>query len=293
MAKYGWKERRLFYVEDIALENLAGTPAVDADAGQMLAYIKVDHLYIKKPSVSEVLIVEDGLNLGAGANLFTTKSASAQLQFRSLVSTDGTVNITQNADDINLEVDLTDINDELDHGTLLGLADDDHTQYLLLAGRSGGQIAEGGTDASDDLELKSTDNATKGAVKIIDGSEFLHNDMHRQRYILQTTDATPASLATIGLTDDRVYNVHVTVVARRSDIGGESRASWKLTTTAYRAAAGGATLQGSVKQDYKTSATASLDADIDTSTNDIRVRVTGKAAEDYEWKAYVEYLESD
>jgi len=40
-----------------------------------------------------------------------------------------------------------------DHGTLTGLADDDHLQYALLAGRVGGQTLNGGTAAGDDLSL--------------------------------------------------------------------------------------------------------------------------------------------
>lgn len=55
-----------------------------------------------------------------------------------------------------------------DHGALTGLGDDDHTQYFLLAGRSGGQIATGGTGSGDDLVLRSTTNATKGDVFIND-----------------------------------------------------------------------------------------------------------------------------
>lgn len=51
-----------------------------------------------------------------------------------------------------------------DHGLLTGLADDDHTQYLLIAGRSGGQTAYGGTGSGDDLTLLSTSNATKGSI---------------------------------------------------------------------------------------------------------------------------------
>jgi hypothetical protein len=53
---------------------------------------------------------------------------------------------------------------EVDHGAISGLLDDDHTQYLLLAGRSAGQEAIGGTDATDGLILSSTSNATKGSV---------------------------------------------------------------------------------------------------------------------------------
>lgn len=51
-----------------------------------------------------------------------------------------------------------------DHGALTGLADDDHTQYTLLAGRSGGQTIYGGTGAGQSLILYSTSNATKGNI---------------------------------------------------------------------------------------------------------------------------------
>lgn len=53
----------------------------------------------------------------------------------------------------------------LDHGAALtGLTDDDHTQYALLAGRSGGQTLNGGTASGEDLTLVSTANATKGQI---------------------------------------------------------------------------------------------------------------------------------
>jgi len=55
-----------------------------------------------------------------------------------------------------------------DHGALTGLADDDHTQYALLAGRSGGQIITGGTASGDDITLRSTTNATKGDIFLAD-----------------------------------------------------------------------------------------------------------------------------
>jgi hypothetical protein len=53
---------------------------------------------------------------------------------------------------------------EIDHGTVSGLADDDHTQYALLLGRSGGQVLIGGTGSGDDLALESTSHGTKGSI---------------------------------------------------------------------------------------------------------------------------------
>jgi hypothetical protein len=53
-----------------------------------------------------------------------------------------------------------------DHGAMNGLADDDHLQYLLLAGRASGQIAYGGISSGDSLILRSTSHSTKGQVYV-------------------------------------------------------------------------------------------------------------------------------
>lgn len=59
-----------------------------------------------------------------------------------------------------------------DHGALDGLTDDDHTQYVLLAGRtgSGGQEVFGGTAAGDVLTLRGTSDdtgPTAGYVRVL------------------------------------------------------------------------------------------------------------------------------
>ena len=53
---------------------------------------------------------------------------------------------------------------EVDHGTIGGLGDDDHTQYALLAGRSGGQTLKGGTGDAETLIISSTASAVKGSI---------------------------------------------------------------------------------------------------------------------------------
>jgi len=63
---------------------------------------------------------------------------------------------------------------DTDHGVMGGLGDDDHTQYALLAGRSGGQSLIGGTGASDDLTLQATSNTDPGFVMI--GDKISIND---------------------------------------------------------------------------------------------------------------------
>ncbi|GMU50990.1 MAG: hypothetical protein AMXMBFR33_01360 [Candidatus Xenobia bacterium] len=51
-----------------------------------------------------------------------------------------------------------------DHGALTGLGDDDHTQYALSLGRSGGQELIGGTASGNDLTLRSTSHVTLGNI---------------------------------------------------------------------------------------------------------------------------------
>lgn len=59
---------------------------------------------------------------------------------------------------------------EIDHTTLnnLLLGDAGHTQFVMLAGRSGGQVIQGGTLAGNNLILESTSNASKGTVQTRD-----------------------------------------------------------------------------------------------------------------------------
>lgn len=71
------------------------------------------------------------------------------------------------------QFDFVTTSSEVDHGLLIGLSDDDHSQYALLAGRSGGQTLIGGTAASQNLTLQSTSNATRGQVIVSD--ELLAN----------------------------------------------------------------------------------------------------------------------
>ena len=54
------------------------------------------------------------------------------------------------------------------HSALTGLGNDDHTQYALLAGRSGGQTIIGGTSSGNSLTLQTTSNATKGNYVLTD-----------------------------------------------------------------------------------------------------------------------------
>lgn len=59
---------------------------------------------------------------------------------------------------------------EINHADLSGLTTGDagHTQFALLAGRPGGQALIGGTASGNNLDLESTSNGSKGAVRVKD-----------------------------------------------------------------------------------------------------------------------------
>lgn len=84
----------------------------------------------------------------------------------------------------------------LDHNSLGNLTvGDAHTQYALLAGRSGGQTLIGGTASGNNLTLRSTSNATKGSI--IMGTTYYDEVNNR----LGINNSTPfASLTVTGTT---------------------------------------------------------------------------------------------
>lgn len=88
----------------------------------------------------------------------------AQDAVGTILTDTATINMTYTDGTPSITADV--IQSALDHGTIGGLSDDDHTQYPLLAGRSGGQTQTGGTASGNNLTLKSTSHATKGVVSV-------------------------------------------------------------------------------------------------------------------------------
>lgn len=75
--------------------------------------------------------VGNGLNVGAGAKVFKDK-VGTDLRFRTLLGS-ASMSVSESVNDITFSVIGSGVTG-IDHGTLTGLADDDHTQYILAAG---------------------------------------------------------------------------------------------------------------------------------------------------------------
>jgi hypothetical protein len=120
-------------------------------------------------------------NLAEGTNLYFTNERAQDAVGNALVDS-STIDFTYN--DAANTITASVITSGIDHGGLAGLTDDDHTQYALLAGRSGGQTIYGGTGAGDGLTIHSTSNATKGTVSL---ASQLYVDSANQKVNIGTT----------------------------------------------------------------------------------------------------------
>jgi len=75
-----------------------------------------------------------------------------------------------------------------DHGNIGGLSDDDHTQYVKLTGRSGGQQIIGGTGSPDILSFKATSDTGIPTAKVLDlGKAALYPDVDKEIDLGDTT----------------------------------------------------------------------------------------------------------
>lgn len=97
-----------------------------------------------------------------------------------------------------------------------------------------------------------------------------------------TTNATITTLATIALADNTAYYISARIQARRTDAAG--RAIYRREVAAYREAAGAAALQGTVGTPFTRESSGLWEATFDVDGgNNVRIRVTGEAAQTINW----------
>lgn len=116
----------------------------------------------------------------------------------------------------------------IDHGSITGLADDDHTQYALLAGRSGGQTLYGDTASGGNLTLGSTAHATKGKINFGTYSYF---DSANQKFVTSDTDLSTVDANMLPPTAGDISclgNGAVGFKATRCSSTGASAPQWAL-----------------------------------------------------------------
>lgn len=101
------------------------------------------------------------------------------------------------------------------HANLSALSADDHTQYALLAGRSGGQTLIGDTASAGNLVLQSTAHATRGYVRSADrllmSNEFSFfaagDQLSADQNDYAPADIEKSTLLQLGCTSGADYNI--------------------------------------------------------------------------------------
>lgn len=137
------------------------------------ASVSVTGAFITDTTFAEDIVASGSLTVGGSVTLQDLASGPVGAGGTGILSacnnldidyTDLTVSapITKTGSDIGLD------ESSVDHGSLDGLTDDDHTGYVRGSGRSGGQTVQGGTGAGEDLSLESTSNASKGVIDVLD-----------------------------------------------------------------------------------------------------------------------------
>jgi len=123
------------------------------------------------------------------------------------------------------------------------------------------------------------------------GSLAQESDFQVECANVSTTDATVTTLWSKAVPLSSVVSVHATVVGMVS--GGGGRATYNRTASAYRTSSSNVTLGGAstaVGTDYESSAGFDCAIDVDTTTQTIRVRVTGAAATTIAWRCRVTFV---
>ncbi len=103
---------------------------------------------------------------------------------------------------------------------------------------------------------------------------------------VNTTDATTTNLFTQTLSDNRTYKFEVQVVGRFNSTTAKGVIG-RLSFGVYRNNGGSATIVGTRLREIDTYGSSGYTFDVDVSSNDVRVRVTGAASETVSWTAEV------
>jgi len=187
-----------------------------------------------------------------------------------------------------------------DHGSLSGLTDDDHTQYLLADGTralAGAWDMNSQATTNANIDSGAIDGTTIGAttpaagtfdsltVDDISGSYADAEQVFKQAGV-QTTDATVTQGAAITLSTNTMVTVEARINGFRSDYSASC--GGRIFYVARRVAGSAVEVGAPVVDVIEDSASAPT-VDADVSGNDVRLLVQGVAGQTWNWVVTYNY----
>ena len=131
--------------------------------------------------------------------------------------------------------------------------------------------------------------ASDGSFTHKNHANYTNSGTERRTIAANTTDATTANLYTKTLLDNTLYKFVVDVVGRFNST--TAKGVWgRLEFGVYRNNGGAATLAGTRLKVIDTYGSSGYDFDVDVSSNDVRVRITGAASETVSWTADIKII---
>jgi len=289
-------------------DGVSGNPSIAISASGVTASTYGSASQVSSFSVNAQGQITSASNtsINITASQVSNFNDAAQDAMGAAISDTATVNLSYDGVSNLLTADV--LQAGLDHGSISGLSDDDHSQYALLAGRSGGQSLVGGSASANDLSLSSTSNATKGKIKLGASSAFdeantrlgigsnapdslLHLQENNVKYNISansstTSGAVNAVLASVATASNSVELVKVVVTGIRTNGSNESVAYERTLRIKNNA---GTVSIPTVQSDYTSEDAALNPANIAAIVNgsSVDIRVTGVASCDITWKIVV------
>ena len=221
--QYGGTGSSSFTANSLLIGNGSGTLGISTNASYTANTLTLPKL-VSNDTTTTTSNSTGSILVSGGIGIENTTDATSSTN-GGTITTAGGIAVAKKAfigNDLSVGGDLTVAGTAaLPHGDLIGLSLDQHSQYALLVGRTGGQILTGGIDSGNNLVIRSSSNATKGRVLFDETTSSSSNSTGSVVFsggigILNTTDSTSST------NGGTITTAGGAAIAKKLYVGGDS-----------------------------------------------------------------------